>query len=31
MWNAEEYAQKNPLFTDEDGMYRWMCRRDSGM
>lgn len=23
MWNAEEYAQKNPLFTDEDGMYRW--------
>ena len=23
MWNAEEYAQKNPLFTDENGMYRW--------
>ena len=23
LWNAEEYAQKNPLFTDEDGMYRW--------
>lgn len=22
-WNAEEYAQKNPLFTDENGMYRW--------
>lgn len=23
LWNAEEYAQKNPLFTDEHGMYRW--------
>lgn len=23
MWNAEEYAQHNPLFTDENGMYRW--------
>lgn len=23
LWNAEEYAQKNPLFTDENGMYRW--------
>lgn len=22
-WNAEEYAQENPLFTDEDGFYRW--------
>lgn len=22
-WNAEEYAQKNPLFTDENGFYRW--------
>lgn len=22
-WDAEEYAQNNPLFTDEDGMYRW--------
>ena len=22
-WNAEEYAQKNPLFTDENGMYQW--------
>lgn len=22
-WNAEEYAQENPLFTDENGMYRW--------
>lgn len=22
-WNAEEYAQQNPLFTDENGMYRW--------
>ncbi len=22
-WDAEEYAQKNPLFTDENGMYRW--------
>ncbi|MBQ9820984.1 MAG: chitobiase/beta-hexosaminidase C-terminal domain-containing protein, partial [Muribaculaceae bacterium] len=22
-WDAEEYAQENPLFTDEDGMYRW--------
>ena len=23
IWNAEEYAQKNPLFTDENGMYQW--------
>ncbi len=23
LWDAEEYAQKNPLFTDEMGMYRW--------
>ena len=23
LWDAEEYAQENPLFTDEDGMYRW--------
>lgn len=23
LWNAEEYAQSNPLFTDENGMYRW--------
>ena len=23
LWNAEEYAQQNPLFTDENGMYRW--------
>lgn len=22
-WNAEEYAQKNPLFTDENGYYQW--------
>ncbi|MCR5850149.1 MAG: chitobiase/beta-hexosaminidase C-terminal domain-containing protein [Bacteroidaceae bacterium] len=22
-WNAEEYAQENPLFTDEYGMYQW--------
>lgn len=22
-WNAEEYAQKNPLFTDENGFYHW--------
>ena len=22
-WDAEEYAQQNPLFTDENGMYRW--------
>lgn len=22
-WNAEEYAQENPLFTDENGMYQW--------
>lgn len=22
-WDAEEYAQKNPLFTDENGMYAW--------
>lgn len=23
LWNAEEYTQKNPLFTDEKGMYSW--------
>lgn len=23
LWNAEDYAQKNPLFTDENGMYSW--------
>ena len=23
LWNAEEYAQENPLFTDAEGMYRW--------
>lgn len=23
LWNAEDYAQKNPLFTDGHGMYRW--------
>lgn len=23
MWDAEEYAQRNPLFTDENGMYQW--------
>ena len=23
LWDAEEYAQENPLFTDEDGMYAW--------
>ena len=23
LWDAEEYAQKNPLFTDEHGMYQW--------
>lgn len=23
LWDAEEYAQENPLFTDEYGMYRW--------
>ena len=23
LWDAEEYAQQNPLFTDADGMYRW--------
>ena len=22
-WDAEEYAQENPLFTDEYGMYQW--------
>ena len=22
-WDAAEYAQENPLFTDENGMYRW--------
>lgn len=23
LWNAEEYAQQNPLFTNENGMYQW--------
>lgn len=23
LWDAEEYGQKNPLFTDENGMYQW--------
>ena len=23
LWDAEEYAQQNPLFTDESGMYAW--------
>lgn len=23
LWNAEEYSQQNPLFTDADGNYRW--------
>ena len=23
LWNAEEYAQVNPQFTDENGMYQW--------
>lgn len=23
VWNAEDYAQQNPLFTDENGMYAW--------
>lgn len=23
IWDAEEYAQENPLFTDENGMYAW--------
>lgn len=23
LWNAEEYAQRNPLFTDAQGMYAW--------
>jgi len=23
VWNAEEYAQENPLFTDSEGKYRW--------
>ena len=23
LWDAEEYAQENPLFTDEYGMYQW--------
>lgn len=23
MWDAEEYAQENPLFTDAEGGYRW--------
>ena len=23
MWDAAEYAQQNPLFTDENGMYQW--------
>lgn len=23
LWDAEQYAQENPLFTDEYGMYQW--------
>lgn len=23
LWDAEEYAQQNPQFTDENGMYQW--------
>lgn len=23
VWNAEDYAQENPLFTDKNGMYAW--------
>lgn len=23
LWDAEAYAQQNPLFTDENGMYQW--------
>lgn len=23
IWNAEDYSQKNPLVTDENGFYRW--------
>lgn len=23
LWDAEEYSQQNPLFTDENGLYRW--------
>ncbi len=23
LWDAEKHAQENPLFTDENGMYRW--------
>ena len=23
LWDAAEYAQENPLFTDENGMYQW--------
>ena len=23
LWNAEDYAQENPLFTDANGMYAW--------
>lgn len=23
LWDAEQYAQENPLFTDANGMYRW--------
>lgn len=23
LWDAAEYAQENPLFTDENGMYAW--------
>lgn len=23
VWNAEDYAQKNPLFTDKEGKYAW--------
>lgn len=23
MWDAEQYSQENPLYTDKDGMYQW--------
>ena len=23
LWDAEQYGQQNPLFTDENGLYRW--------
>lgn len=27
MWNAEEYEQENPLYTDENGEYQWFVPR----